>query len=46
MRDKPTVRLCDDGARHLLYRDRRLQSTLVVLLVWGIVSLLQWFQMQ
>ncbi len=27
-------------------RDRRFQSTLVVLLVWGIVSLLQWFQMQ
>jgi 1,2-diacylglycerol 3-beta-glucosyltransferase len=27
-------------------RDRRFQSTLVVLFVWAIVSLLQWFQMQ
>jgi 1,2-diacylglycerol 3-beta-glucosyltransferase len=27
-------------------RDRRFQSTLVVLFVWGIVSLLQWLQMQ
>ncbi|PAX57158.1 glycosyltransferase [Brunnivagina elsteri] len=35
MRDKPTVHL----------RDRRFQSTLVVLLVWVIISLLQWFQM-
>ncbi|MBA3922388.1 MAG: glycosyltransferase family 2 protein, partial [Nostocaceae cyanobacterium] len=31
---------------NLQKRDRRLKSTLVVLLVWGIVSLLQWLQIQ
>ncbi len=32
--------------QNLQIRDRRLKSTLVVLLVWGIVSWLQWLQIQ